>query len=106
MKIFYQIIFILIALLLLTANCRKVVTDVPPPGQLEKISLKHLDLIPLEYGELVSVTTHAQYEGWAQLWFVDEERTIRMVRVQFHTNRLHENVLTIPRKSEGGQEND
>ena len=106
MKIFFQIIFILAVIALLNANCRKVVTDVPPPGQLDKISLENLELIPLEYGELVSVTTHSQYEGWAQLWFVDEDRTIRMVRVQFHTNRLHENVLIIPRKSEGGQEND
>jgi hypothetical protein len=65
---------------------------------LEKIAMENLDKVPLEYGKLISVTTHAQYEGWAQLWFVDDSSTIRMVRVQFHFNRLHENVLVIPRQ--------
>lgn len=67
------------------------------PGKLEKITLGDLSAIPLSFGELEAVTAHSQYEGWAQLWFVDEQQTVRMVRVEFHTNRIHENVLVIPR---------
>jgi hypothetical protein len=91
-------IFILGSSLILFLGCKKVVTESPPPGQLEKITLETLDNIPLEYGKLMAVTTHAQYEGWSQLWFVDDSSTIRMVRVQFHFNRIHENVLVIPRQ--------
>ena len=66
-------------------------------GELESVFLENLKGIPAEYGTLISVTTHAQYEGWSQLWFVDEENTIRMVRVQFHENRVGKGVLVIPR---------
>jgi len=66
-------------------------------GSLIEDKMKNLSEIPKEYGELKAVTTHAAYEGWSQLWFIDEKKTIRMVRVQFHENRLHEKVLVIPR---------
>ncbi len=93
------IVFPLILLLLLIGiSCQKITPVVPPAGQLEKIVLEDLSAIPVSYGTLTAVTAHAQYEGWSQLWFVDEMQTIRMVRVQFHFNRIHENVLVIPRK--------
>ncbi len=65
--------------------------------QLVKVELENLKGIPAEYGKLISVTAHAQYEGWSQLWFVDAEDTIRMVRIQFHENQVHDQVLVIPR---------
>lgn len=92
------IIFILSCCLVFLFSCKKVATESPAPGQLEKIAIENLDRIPLEYGKLISVTAHGQYEGWAQLWFVDDSSTIRMVRVEFHNNRLHEHVLVIPRQ--------
>ena len=70
---------------------------IPAQGKLEKIQLTDLTGIPLEYGKLINVTTHASYEGWSQLWFEDENNIIRMVRVQFHNNRIHEMVLVITR---------
>jgi len=54
--------------------------------------------LPTAYGELVSVTTSAPYPDWAQLWFVDEEGVIRMVRVQFESKQIHNDVLVIPRQ--------
>ena len=66
-------------------------------GKLEKIQLTDLTGIPLEYGKLINVTTHASYEGWSQLWFEDENSIIRMVRVQFNTNTIDKMVLVIPR---------
>ncbi|MCP4685549.1 MAG: hypothetical protein GY867_08865 [bacterium] len=54
--------------------------------------------LPTAYGELVSVTTAAPYPDWAQLWFVDDEGIIRMVRVQFEQKQIHNDVLVIPRQ--------
>ena len=53
--------------------------------------------IPSKFGELKFITTHGQYQGWVQLWFVDDEDTVRMVALQFQEQRIHENVLVIPR---------
>lgn len=96
MKIF-QILFLLFISFYLITSCESKVKNLPEPGKLEKIQLTDLSGIPLEYGKLINVTTHAAYEGWSQLWFEDENQIIRMVRVQFHYNRIHESVLVIPR---------
>jgi len=70
----------------------------PVKGALTKVKLKDLNAIPIEYGSLVSVTTHEAYPGWAQLWFEDEDRTIRIVLIEFtEQRRVHENVTVIPR---------
>ena len=53
--------------------------------------------IPLEYGSLVAVTTQTDWPGWAQLWFEDEDHTIRMIRVEFHKGIISEGVRTIQR---------
>ncbi len=91
--------FLPVILILITGVfCKKLERPTPPPGQLSKVQLDVLTAIPMDYGKLTAVTAHAQYEGWAQLWFVDSLQTIRMVRVQFHTNRIHEQVLVIPRQ--------
>jgi len=92
----YFFIFMLLFFFAFT-SCESRIKELPEPGKLEKIQLTDLSGIPLEYGKLINVTTHAAYEGWSQLWFEDENNIIRMVRVQFHTNRIHERVLVIPR---------
>jgi hypothetical protein len=98
MRKFILIIFGSILVILLFLNCRKIESPtVGPEGQLKKVTLMDLNGIPESYGKLMAVTTHAQYEGWAQLWFEDSVQTIRMVRIQFHRNRIHEQVLVIPR---------
>ncbi|MCK5033036.1 MAG: hypothetical protein KAS18_05360 [Calditrichia bacterium] len=90
--------FVLILLFFLTGIALVLyLKEMPDPGKLEKLQLTDLTGIPLEYGKLINVTTHAAYEGWSQLWFEDENNIIRMVRVQFHMNRIHERVLVIPR---------
>jgi len=67
-------------------------------GELVTLKLTNLKMIPIEFGKLTAVTASIQDEAaWAQLWFVDDSSTIRMVRVQFHNNTMHENVLVIPR---------
>ena len=66
-------------------------------GELSSIELSNLKGIPLEYGTLISVTTHAAYPGWAQLWFEDGNKTIRMVRIGFDSKRVNEKIINIPR---------
>ena len=90
-------------ILIISLSCTKIEQQAAHPGELEYgeleyIVLSELNSIPLEYGKLKTVTTHSMYEGWAQLWFEDEQKTIRMVRVNFHNKRIHKNVLIISRK--------
>ena len=90
------ILFLLILMpIFFTYSCQRVSTSTE--GKLKSIILSDLKGIPLEYGSLISVTTHASYPGWAQLWFEDDDRTIRLVRIGFGEDRVHEKVLVIPR---------
>jgi len=66
-------------------------------GELQKIKLTELNGIPGEFGPLFAVTAHGAYPDWAQLWFVDDQGTIRMVRVNFHEYRINEVTISIPR---------
>jgi hypothetical protein len=94
MKHITLLIFMLVFIL---CSCQRIDQRYAVKGELKSVLLENVDGVPAEYGTLISVTTHAQYEGWSQLWFVDENNTIRMVRIQFHDNRIHESVLVIPR---------
>ena len=71
-------------------------TEVNPEPDTNLVS--DLGALPTAYGELVSVTTSAVYPDWAQLWFVDEEGVIRMVRVEFDHKLIYNDVLVIPRQ--------
>ena len=54
--------------------------------------------LPAEYGRLVDVTTTPGYrEDFAQLWFVDDEGTIRCVYYHFRDRALDQRVDVIPR---------
>jgi len=85
-------------IMLITVSCTRIEKQSAPQGELKDIVLSELDSIPLEYGKLKSITTHSMYDGWAQLWFEDEQQTIRMVRVNFHSKRIMKDVIVISRK--------
>ena len=87
----------LLILLLMVSSCQRV-SSPPTVGELQELKLSNLKGIPLEYGSLISVTTHELWPGWAQLWFEDDDRTIRMVRIGFDNNKVHEQVLVIPKQ--------
>ena len=53
--------------------------------------------IPASYGELEAVTSVSEYPGWFQMWFEDDEGTIRIVRVHLFDNVLLDDVKTIER---------
>ena len=66
-------------------------------GELKEVKLEKLDGIPAEYGALVGVTANPQYHRYAQLWFQDDNGTIRVVSVGFFDQKVVENVTVIPR---------
>ena len=77
-------------------SCKRTAPDVTS-GALKEVKLTALDGIPSEYGALVGITTQAEFPGWAQLWFEDDSKTIRVVRLGTTSNRIHEKVTVIPR---------
>ncbi len=91
----FILILLTISLTSITLSCQRISTA--EKGELKTTELANPKEIPLEYGSLISVTTHAAYPGWAHLWFEDDDRTIRIVRVGTADNRLHEKTTIIPR---------
>jgi hypothetical protein len=53
--------------------------------------------IPREFGRVFGASTSETYPGWGQLYFEDEEGTIRIVFVSFTDRALEPKVLAIPR---------
>jgi hypothetical protein len=90
--------FVLIILILISISfgCRRIPPD--SNGELTRINIQDLKGIPSQFGSLIAVTTTvAAAPGWAQLWFEDDEKIIRMVRIKYTENRIAEDVLVIPR---------
>lgn len=54
------------------------------------------DAIPLEYGELVSVTPLQEYQ--AMLWFKKSDDSIVAVRINVARGAIADGVLNIPRR--------
>jgi len=93
-----SLILCLLLMISVTFSCEPVGTPTEGgKGELTKMDLQNVSGIPSQFGTLAAVTTDAHYPNWAQLWFVDNENTIRMVRIQFLDNKMHEKVLVIPR---------
>jgi hypothetical protein len=68
-----------------------------PVTGVDEDSFTDLQNIPIEYGDLVAVTSMAEYPNWVQLWFQDGDGVIRMVRIQFISNVMHKDVKIIAR---------
>ena len=87
MRNFLFISCILMLCTLLFISCTRVeVAQQPTQGELQQIKLAKLDSIPMEYGSLIGVTPNKEYPRWAQLWFQDNNGTIRIVSVGFLTS--------------------
>ena len=91
-------ILVLLALLIcLISTCERIPGDNEASTKLENIKITDLKGIPAEYGPLFAVTANGAHPGWAQLWFLDNQGTIRMVRLDFHHYNLAANAIAIPR---------
>jgi hypothetical protein len=65
---------------------------------LKKETPKSLDAIPVEYGNLVGVTTNSQNPEWSQVWFEKPDKTLVVVMVNTLTGYIWKEALLIPRR--------
>jgi len=88
----WAIAFVAVALpLICLVSCERTTTE------MDMSVVSELQSIPAEYGALVDVTAMDEYPNWVQLWFQDDQGVIRMVRVQFIANLIHNDVKVITR---------
>ena len=91
---------VLLGTVALLASCEQI----RPPGTavtpLGRDVLASDDRIPREFGRIFGASTSETYPGWGQLYFEDDEGTIRIVFVSFTDRALEPKVLTIPRGDE------
>lgn len=59
---------------------------------------KFMSAIPLDHGDLISVTLHPDQPRLAALWFQKPDKTISVVRVNIAEGKIYEDVITIARK--------
>jgi len=83
--------------LALSLGCTKLPTHDAEPGPLDVATVELSDSIPLEFGDLVAVTTNETFPGWAQLWFQREDSSIVTVYVNYKEQKLEHQALVIPR---------
>jgi hypothetical protein len=79
-------------------SCQKLQPPIPQSSQLRIETLKAMDSLPAEYGNLVAVTIDNSTPGWAQLWFEKPDKTIVIAAVRWEKGVLREKVVFIPRK--------
>jgi hypothetical protein len=89
--------FIVLALLASGVSCTKL--REPGVGEQELVveKLTKADSIPLKWGRLVSVSSVPGIDNWAQLWFQDDEGTIRIVPYDVSGNYLSSQARVIRR---------
>jgi len=82
-------------------SCQKLEPDLAArrAASLLKIeTLRSLDAIPAEFGNLVGVTSTSLRPDAAELWFEKPDKTIVVVSVNFVKGSLWGNYLLIPRR--------
>ena len=86
-------------LVLLPLSCTKIGEEAPTgQGNVAIETLPVKNSIPLEWGNLVSVTVTPEAGAFFQLWFQDEQGNLRLVLYHARTNSLMDIVRFIPRK--------
>ena len=88
----YCALFFLIVLVL-CISCQRI-TPVSE-NDFNTIEIPGIKGIPLEFGSLVAVTESTA--GIANLWFQDDEKTIRIVRISVAQSRIFQKINVIPR---------
>lgn len=83
----------IIVLLVFALSCERTTPEVG----IDADSLTELQNIPIEFGDLVAVTSMTEYPNWVQLWFQNGDGVIRMVRYQLISNLMLKDVKVIAR---------
>ena len=88
------ILFVLIFISIpISFSCQRV-SDIET-GELKTVNIPNLKGIPMAYGSLISVTSGPS--GNSQLWFQDDNGTVRRVAIRLINNMLYQTVTVIPR---------
>jgi hypothetical protein len=97
------LILVGLTLLLGATGCTRLRTDRPikaslGPGSLPRVKIVARDALPLEFGDIVAVTSRADYSNWTQAWFVRPDKSIVIVWINSQTGYILEDALEIPRR--------
>ena len=87
-----------VIMVVLSSSCAKL-----PESEIEKglVALEEFRFdgsIPAEFGNLVSVSNSPKTPTWFQLWFQDENGSLRMVYYDRYANVIFPSARLIPRK--------
>lgn len=84
--------------LVLVLGCARI-EDRPEPteGDIAVVEMPSPDSIPAAWGDLISVSNSSDFAHLFQLWFQDEEGTIRMVGYNLRTNEFQPDIRAFPR---------
>lgn len=97
------LVFLCITVVLIgTAACQKL-QDARPfsssiRGDLPIEHAKFTDAVPAEYGDLIGVTSNADYPTWSQAWFMRPDKSIAVLWINSSTGKIIDHVLLIPRR--------
>lgn len=92
-------VFVLVATALLAVSCARISTPTAAPGGIPAEDLASRSTVPAEWGDLVSVSSVAEYPELAQLWFQAADGTVRYAVVSLRTQEIL-NVHAIRRAGE------
>jgi hypothetical protein len=91
-----------LALCLTVAACQRLEVARPLEGrgrgELPRVHLAYRDALPAEFGDLIGVTSNADYPAWAQAWFMKPDKSIVIVWINARTGNILEEALVLPRK--------
>jgi hypothetical protein len=85
----------IVALCLGSLSCQKLSRST---GPLKVEEIKTLDAIPMEYGNLVAVTTDSSHPNCAQLWFEKSDKTVVVATLNWSQRAVWEGAMVIPRR--------
>ena len=87
-----------LGLMLISLSCTALPETGVPGGEVVGVQdLPSTDMVPLEWGSLVSVTP-TEWRGNSILWFQDDSGTIRFVVFDPTANQLHPQASIIRRR--------
>jgi len=92
-------VVMLVFLVLSMTCCSKTPSSKPVvEGSMKMEILECGDAIPAGWGNVISVSSVDQYEGWVQLWFQDGMGDLYMIPYHVESNTFHKNYRHLKRK--------
>ncbi len=93
------IYFVVIASVLLTFSCARLLEEpTPEKGVVAMEATPYVDSIPTQWGNLISVSSVADSPSSVELWFQDDKGHVRMVTYSIRSNNLDSEFVSFHRK--------